>query len=147
MLHRSHASMSSESNDTTAAHGSPTWSEEPREAGVWDEAPGERWDGDAAGSEPTTSPGRAGEGPVGLLLSLNVFLLLTAYYLVKPVREALILALDSGAEYPAGHVPRHTTGCHDRARRDPRLFFHAGDPGHPGDDFDAAQPPVRARHD
>jgi AAA family ATP:ADP antiporter len=42
---------------------------------------------------------RAGEGKVAILLALNVFFLLTAYYLVKPVREALILALDSGAEY------------------------------------------------
>ncbi len=42
---------------------------------------------------------RAGEGPTALLLALNVFVLLTAYYIIKPVREALILALDSGAEY------------------------------------------------
>jgi AAA family ATP:ADP antiporter len=34
---------------------------------------------------------RAGEGGTALLLSLNVFLLLTTYYLLKPVREALIL--------------------------------------------------------
>ncbi len=34
-----------------------------------------------------------------LLLTLNVFLLLSAYYVIKPVREALILALSSGAEY------------------------------------------------
>ncbi len=40
---------------------------------------------------------RAGEGPTALLLALNVFLLLTAYYIVKPVREALILA-GEGAE-------------------------------------------------
>lgn len=32
---------------------------------------------------------------------LNVFLLLTAYYVIKPVREALILAEASGAEYKA----------------------------------------------
>ena len=44
---------------------------------------------------------RAGEGVTALLLALNVFVLLTAYYIVKPVREALILALDSGAEYKA----------------------------------------------
>jgi len=42
---------------------------------------------------------RAGEGLTALLLALNVFVLLTAYYIVKPVREALILALESGAEY------------------------------------------------
>ena len=39
------------------------------------------------------------EVPLALVLSLNVFLLLTAYYVIKPVREALILALASGAEY------------------------------------------------
>jgi AAA family ATP:ADP antiporter len=40
---------------------------------------------------------RAGEGGTALLLTLNVYLLLTTYYIVKPVREALILA-GSGAE-------------------------------------------------
>ena len=34
---------------------------------------------------------RDGEGPQLLLLALNVFLILTAYYVMKPVREALIL--------------------------------------------------------
>jgi AAA family ATP:ADP antiporter len=34
---------------------------------------------------------RPGEGATALLLALNVFLLLTTYYLLKPVREALIL--------------------------------------------------------
>jgi AAA family ATP:ADP antiporter len=34
---------------------------------------------------------RAGEGLTALLLSLNVFLILMAYYVLKPVREALIL--------------------------------------------------------
>lgn len=42
---------------------------------------------------------RPGEAVTALLLSLNVFLLLCAYYVIKPVREALILALASGAEY------------------------------------------------
>ncbi|HMR79895.1 MAG TPA: hypothetical protein PKD61_32525, partial [Polyangiaceae bacterium] len=40
---------------------------------------------------------RAGEGVVALLLSLNVFLLMTAYLVIKPVREGLILAMQSGA--------------------------------------------------
>jgi len=40
---------------------------------------------------------RPGEGATLLLLALNVFFLLTAYYLIKPVRESLILA-QSGAE-------------------------------------------------
>ncbi len=42
---------------------------------------------------------KAGEGWTALLLATNVFVLLSAYYIVKPVREALILALESGAEY------------------------------------------------
>jgi AAA family ATP:ADP antiporter len=40
---------------------------------------------------------RAGEGPIALLLTINLFLILTAYYVLKPVREALILA-GGGAE-------------------------------------------------
>lgn len=33
---------------------------------------------------------RAGEGPTAVLLALNVFMLLAAYYVIRPVREALI---------------------------------------------------------
>ncbi len=40
---------------------------------------------------------RAGEGVTALLLAINVFLLLGLYYILKTVREALILA-ESGAE-------------------------------------------------
>lgn len=40
---------------------------------------------------------RAGEARPALLLACNVFVLLTAYYVIKPVREALILA-GGGAE-------------------------------------------------
>jgi ATP:ADP antiporter, AAA family len=40
----------------------------------------------------------AGEAPAVLALTLNVFLLLTAYYLLKPVREALILSVQGGPE-------------------------------------------------
>ena len=40
---------------------------------------------------------RPGEGGMALLLGCNVFLLLTTYYIIKPVREALILA-GGGAE-------------------------------------------------
>ncbi len=43
------------------------------------------------------APVRRGEGGMVLLMALNVFLLLTAYYIIKPVREALILA-EWGAE-------------------------------------------------
>jgi len=39
-----------------------------------------------------------GEGLTSILLVLNVFLLLTSYYIIKPVREALILSLEGGAE-------------------------------------------------
>ena len=41
---------------------------------------------------------RAGEGVQLVLLALNVFLILSAYYVMKPVREALILAEPGGAE-------------------------------------------------
>ena len=40
---------------------------------------------------------RSGEAVSALLLALNIFLILTAYYVLKPVREALILA-GGGAE-------------------------------------------------
>src|SRR3954467_11092446 len=40
---------------------------------------------------------RAGEGGTALLLTLNVLLLLAAYYCIKPVRADLILASE-GAE-------------------------------------------------
>ena len=38
---------------------------------------------------------RAGEGATALLLSGNIFVLLTCYSILKPVREALILGLAS----------------------------------------------------
>lgn len=41
---------------------------------------------------------RDGEGPQLLLLALNTFLILCAYYLMKPVREVLILDQPHGAE-------------------------------------------------
>ncbi len=41
---------------------------------------------------------RRGEAVTALLLTLDVFGVLTAYYLIKPVREALILDMESGAE-------------------------------------------------
>lgn len=41
---------------------------------------------------------KAGEGMTTVLLGLNVFLLLTAYSIIKPVREALILG-EHGAEF------------------------------------------------
>jgi len=44
---------------------------------------------------------RAGEGVTALLMTLNVFLVLTAYYFIKPVREGLILSMPGGAEYKA----------------------------------------------
>ncbi len=40
---------------------------------------------------------RSGEGAGALLLGLNIFLVLTAYYFIKPIREALIIG-ESGAE-------------------------------------------------
>ena len=41
----------------------------------------------------------AGEGVTAVLLALALFLLLMAYYIIKPVREALILLHPAGAEY------------------------------------------------
>jgi len=41
---------------------------------------------------------RSGEAASLLALTLNIFLILTAYYLIKPVREALILSEPGGAE-------------------------------------------------
>lgn len=41
---------------------------------------------------------RRGEAASALMLALNIFLILTAYYVLKPVREALILSGDGGAE-------------------------------------------------
>jgi AAA family ATP:ADP antiporter len=41
---------------------------------------------------------RAGEGLTALLLMLNIFLLLGAYYLLKTIREPLILTVPGGAE-------------------------------------------------
>jgi AAA family ATP:ADP antiporter len=38
---------------------------------------------------------RPGESPTAILLALNVFIILTAYYILKPVREALILGQGS----------------------------------------------------
>ncbi len=42
-----------------------------------------------------------GEAVTALLMTANVFFLLTAYYVLKPLREDLILAMPSGAEYKA----------------------------------------------
>lgn len=42
-----------------------------------------------------------GEGVSALLMTLNVLTLMTAYSAIKPVREGLILAMRSGAEYKA----------------------------------------------
>ena len=39
-----------------------------------------------------------GEGSTVLALACNIFLILTAYYMIKPVREALILSAPGGAE-------------------------------------------------
>jgi AAA family ATP:ADP antiporter len=41
---------------------------------------------------------RRGEGATVLALAVNIFLILMAYYLIKPVREALILSVPGGAE-------------------------------------------------
>src|SRR5437868_14189967 len=63
---------------------------EPNRRARWRTEPGEYLLGLVADVRP-------GEGPTALLLTLNVFLLLTAYYLLKVAREPLIL-LGGGAE-------------------------------------------------
>lgn len=40
---------------------------------------------------------RAGEGFTALLLTVNVFLVMTSYYIIKPIRDSLVLA-EEGAE-------------------------------------------------
>jgi ATP:ADP antiporter, AAA family len=40
-----------------------------------------------------------GEGFVAVVMSVNVCVILTAYSIIKPVREGLILSMQSGAEY------------------------------------------------
>lgn len=51
---------------------------------------------------------QAGESRTVLLLTLNIFLILTAYYIIKPVREALIVAAPYGDQLKsyasAGHA-------------------------------------------
>lgn len=43
---------------------------------------------------------KAGEGPTALVLTFNIFLILTAYYVLKPVREGLLVGSgDNGAKY------------------------------------------------
>jgi len=42
---------------------------------------------------------KSGEGPTALLLSFGLFLLLAAYYVIKPVRDSLITGLENGAKY------------------------------------------------
>lgn len=44
---------------------------------------------------------RAGEGATAILLTLNVFFLLTAYYVIKPVRDAMISVMEGGPQYAA----------------------------------------------
>jgi len=41
---------------------------------------------------------KPGEGVTAVLLTVTVFFLLVAYYVIKPVREGLILAMEGGAE-------------------------------------------------
>jgi AAA family ATP:ADP antiporter len=47
------------------------------------------------------APVRRGEAGTALLLALNLFLLLCAYYIIKPVRDQLIIDVPGGAELKA----------------------------------------------
>ncbi len=42
---------------------------------------------------------RAGEGTTALLLTLNLFVLMTSYYVLKPIRDTLIVNVEGGPEY------------------------------------------------
>ncbi|MCG6927631.1 MAG: MFS transporter [Acidobacteria bacterium] len=42
---------------------------------------------------------KAGEGISAVLLTLNVFLLLTAYYVIKPLRDSMIGVMEAGPQY------------------------------------------------
>lgn len=44
---------------------------------------------------------RGGEGPTALLLTLGLFLLLMAYYVIKPIRDSLITGVQGGPEKKA----------------------------------------------
>ena len=44
---------------------------------------------------------RDGEGPTALLLTLGLFLLLMAYYIIKPIRDSLITGVPGGPEIKA----------------------------------------------
>ena len=83
---------------------------------------------------------RQGEAASALMLAFNIFLILTAYYILKPVREALILSGSGGAEIKSyvaagqtllllGAVPLYAwfAGRHDRRSLINRvtLFFAA----------------------
>src|SRR5262245_51645384 len=43
------------------------------------------------------APVEPGEGPTAFLLMMNLFILMTAYYIIKPIRESLILG-EAGPE-------------------------------------------------
>ena len=79
---------------------------------------------------------RQGEAASALMLALNIFLILTAYYILKPVREALILSGSGGAEIKSyvaagqtllllGAVPLYAwfAGRHDRRSLINRVTF------------------------
>jgi len=66
--------------------------------------------GDRNGTAPTRSLERAlrvfanvrdGEGPTALLLTFGLFLLLMAYYVIKPIRDSLITGVPGGPEKKA----------------------------------------------
>ena len=57
---------------------------------------------------------RQGEAASAPMLALNIFLILTAYYILKPVRESLILSGKGGAEiksYVAAKAPLGRSGA------------------------------------
>ena len=68
---------------------------------------------------------RAGEGPTSLVLFANVFLILCAYYFIKPLREGWLAASGTGGQLatttvgPPGSIRRAPAFASRPARRRP----------------------------
>ena len=76
---------------------------------------------------------RPGEASKALLLALNVFLLLLAYYILKPLRESLLLVDKDSAVVKSllggnGRSCRDRDHYHERQYRPDDRSFHLGPP-------------------
>ena len=73
--------------------------------------------GGLAGALSLVTDVQHGEAQRALALTLNFFLLFTAYYTIKPIREALILSLENGAV-----IKSHASGFQALAYRGRQKF-------------------------